>query len=147
MNELQKIGEICLDSGILVFGDLINLKKIKSNPHQSPTIYEHAKTGVKYTQGIDFQKYTDILFDNLTVNQLIQEDILRQVQTVPSSELSSENIVSRLAEGFMQINFENGINGKAFAVAQKEGFYGVYAQITENGITKLLIDFENSQEA
>lgn len=41
---MEKIGEILLDSGVLVIGDLIFLKKIKQTPHDPNRRFVHVKT-------------------------------------------------------------------------------------------------------
>jgi glutamate synthase domain-containing protein 3 len=139
---MEKIGEILLDSGVLVFGDLVEIKKINHLPHQTQRIFIDNKTKQLYKQGLDFQRFTDILLDNKNVNQLLAENILEEVKSINTTELSSENILNNLEKGFKQIDFENGTAGKAFAALLAEGVFSVYAEMGENGIEKLLIDFK-----
>ncbi len=143
---MDKIGEILLDSGVLVMGDLIFLKKIKQTPHQSNRQFVHATTQKTYTQNVDFQKYTDILIDNLTVNELIEKAVLTEIKHTNDTELSTENIINGLGEGFKQLNFENGTPGKAFAMLSEEGFYPVYTEMDEKGVAKLIVDFRAGQD-
>ncbi len=70
------------------------------------------------------------------------ENILEEVKPINTTELSSENILNNLEKGFKQIDFENGTAGKAFAALLAEGVFSVYAEMGENGIEKLLIDFK-----
>ena len=143
---MEKIGEILLDSGVLVIGDFIFLKKIKQTPHDPNRRFVHVKTQKIYTQNIDFQKYTDILIDNQTVNALIEKAVLTAVKDTNNTELSTENILNDLDSGFKQLNFENGAPGKAFALLSEEGFYPVYAEMDEKGIAKLIVDFRAGQD-
>lgn len=138
---MKKIGEICLDTGVLMLGDLTYLKKIKQTPHQSNRQFMHETSKKTYTQNIDFVKYTDVLIDGKTVNELIEAAILTEVKTTNDTELSTENILNDLESGFKQINFDNGAPGKALALLSKEGFYPVYVEMDEEGVAKLVIDF------
>jgi len=138
---MKKIGEILLDSGVLLLGDLVEIKKIDRTPHSTQRIFVDTHTRQVYQQGIAFDKFTDILLDNKSVNQLLAEKVLEEVMPSNASELSSENILSDLEKGFKQIKFENGTDGKAFAVLSEEGFYAIYAETDEKGISKLIIDF------
>lgn len=138
---MEKIGEILLDSGVLVIGDLIFLKKIKQTPHDPNRRFVHAETQKVYTQNIDFQKYTDVLIADQTVNELIGKAVLTEVKDTNNTELSTENILNDLNSGFKQLNFEKGTPGKAFALLSEEGFYPVYAEMDEKGIAKLIVDF------
>ena len=138
---MEKIGEILLDSGVLLLGDLIQLKKIKQSVHNVKRQFLHTETQKTYTQGVDFNKFTDILLDNKTVNELLADASLQELSTQNPHELSSENILKDLEKGFKQIDFENGTEGKAFAVLLPEGSFQIYAQIGEKGIEKLMIDF------
>ncbi|TAD99207.1 MAG: hypothetical protein EAZ97_09325 [Bacteroidetes bacterium] len=138
---MEKIGEILLDSGVLLLGDLIQLKKIKQSVHNAKKLFLHTKTQKTYTQGVDFNKFTDVLLDNKTVNELLADASLQELSTQNPHELSSENILKDLEKGFKQIDFENGTEGKAFAVLLRESSFQIYAQIGEKGIEKLMIDF------
>jgi hypothetical protein len=140
---MQKIGEILLDSGVLVLGDLVEIKKMNQRPHTVHKVLIDIHTHKTYTQGLDFQKFTDVLFDDKSVNQLLAEHTLEEMKPSNPNELSSENILSGLEKGFKQIDFENGIAGKAFAALLSEGVASVYAEMGENGIEKLVIDFKN----
>lgn len=143
---MKKIGEILLDTGVLLLGDLISLKRMKQTPHQTSKQFMDSRSQKTYTQGIDFQKFTDQLFDGLSVNELLQQGLLHEMKHTNDTELSSENILNDLAAGFKQIKFENGASGKAMAVLSEEGYYPVYAETDENGISKLIIDLRAPQE-
>lgn len=143
---MKKIGEILLDTGVLVVGDLISLKRIKQTPHQVARQFLHHQTERIYTQGIDFQKFTDLLLDGSNVNELLEKGVLTESKPSNDTELSSENILNGLEAGFKQIKFENGVSGKALAVLSEEGFYPVYAEIDEHGVSKLVIDLRAKQE-
>ncbi len=143
---MKQIGEIFLDTGVLIVGDLISLKRMKQTPHQSIKQFVHSQSQQIYTQGVDFQKFTDLLLDGLSVNELIAQGLLVEVKHTNDTELSSENIVNDLGAGFKQIKFENGTNGKALAVLSEEGFYPVYAEMDERGISKLVIDLRALQD-
>lgn len=143
---MKQIGEIFLDTGVLVVGDLISLKRMKQTSHQSIRQFVHSQSQQTYTQGVDFQKFTDLLLDGLSVNELIAQGLLVEVKHTNDTELSSENIVNDLGAGFKQIKFENGTNGKALAVLSEEGFYPVYAETDERGISKLVIDLRALQD-
>ena len=143
---MKKIGEILLDTGVLLLGDMTYLKKMKQSPHHPVRQFKHIQNQTIYTQGIDFQKYSDILIDKNSVNDLIAKKILIEIKQTNDIELSSENIVNDLSTGFKQIRFENGANGKAFAVLSDEGYYPIYAETDEKGISKLIIDLRFSQE-
>ncbi len=142
-----KIGEILLDTGVLLLGDIANLKKIKQEKHQITRIFKHKDTKTLYEQGKNFKKFTDILLNEMTVNELIEKEILVEQQHVNDFDLSTENVLNDLENGFKQLKFETGVNGKAFAVnsINGEGFYPVYAEINENGIEQLLIDFTEKE--
>jgi|GEM_PF-1754037 len=120
---MEKIGEILLDSGVLIVGDLVFIKKIKQTPHEVNRQFVHSNDGKIYTQNIDFNKYTDILFDNYTVNELIAQGVLTAVKNTNDTDLSTENILNDLDQGFKQLYFENGSPGKAFAVLSEAGFF------------------------
>jgi hypothetical protein len=143
---MKKIGEILLDTGVLVVGDLISLKRMKQTPHQAVRQFMHSQSQQVYTQGLDFQKFTDLLLDGLSVNDLIEKGVLVERKQTNDTELSSENILNDLEAGFKQIKFENGASGKALAVLSEEGFFPVYAETDERGISKLVIDLRAEQE-
>jgi len=143
---MKKIGEILLDTGVLVVGDLISLKSMKQTPHQTARQFMHSQSQQIYTQGLDFQKFTDLLLDGLSVNDLIEKGVLVERKQTNDTELSSENILNDLETGFKQIKFENGVSGKALAVLSEEGFFPVYAETDERGISKLVIDLRAEQE-
>lgn len=143
---MKKIGEILLDTGVLVVGDLISLKRMKQTPHQATRRFVHGESQQTYTQGLDFHNFTDLLLDNLSVNELIEQGVLTELRQTNDTELSSENILNDLEAGFKQIRFENGANGKALAVLSEEGFYPVYAETDERGISKLVIDLRAEQD-
>ena len=138
---MKKIGEILLDTGILLIGDLTNLKKIKQTPHSANRRFIHLETQQAYTQNVDFKKYSDVLADGKTVNELIQAHILKEVSTTNDTELSSENIINGFQDGIRQLRFENGTDGKALALLLEEGVFPVFVETDEHGISKLIIAF------
>ncbi len=142
-----KIGEILLDTGVLLLGDIANLKKIKQGKHQIIRIFRYKDTDTIYEHGKDFKKFTDILLDEMTVNMLIEKKILIEQKQVNEFDLSTENILNDLEKGFKQLKFETGVNGKALAInsINGEGFYPVYAEINKNGIERLIIDFKEKE--
>jgi len=138
-----KIGEILLDTGVLLLGDIATIKKIKQGKHQITRIFKHKDTETIYEQGKDFNKFTDILLNEMTVNELIEKEIIVEQNQTNEFDLSTENILNDLEQGFKQLKFETGVNGKAFAISSinGEGFYPIYAEITDNRIERLIIDF------
>ena len=77
---MKKIVEICLDTGVLLVGDLISLKRMKQTPHQPVRQFVHSQHQQTYTQGVDFQKFTDPLLDNLSVNELLAQSPVKDVE-------------------------------------------------------------------
>jgi hypothetical protein len=142
-----KIGEILLDTGVLLLGDIANLKKIKQDKHQFTRVFKHIDTETLYEQGKDFKKFTDILLNEMSINELIEKEILIEQKQLNEFDLSTENILNDLESGFKQLKFNTGINGKAFAInsINGEGFYPVYAEINEKGIERIIIDFTEKE--
>jgi len=144
----KKIGEIMLDSGVLIFGDIKNIKKFKQDIYEKITKLLDKNTGKIYEYKIDFKSFNDILFDNKTVNELIKSKILEEIKNVNNHELSTENIINDIKKGYKQINFENGTTGKAFAFLNNngEGNYPVFMETDENGNERLVIEFTKRQK-
>lgn len=138
---MKKIGDILLDTGILLIGDLTNLKKIKQTPHHANRQFLHLATRQTYIQNVDFTKYSDVLADGKTVNELIEAHLLEEVSPTNDTELSSENILNGFQEGIRRLRFENGTEGKALALLLEEGVFPVFVETDEQGISQLIIRF------
>ncbi len=121
-----------------------NLKKFKQDTYKNNTKLKNKSTGKIYEFKVDFQKYSDILFDNKTVTELLENNILEKINSTNDTELSTENIATDLEKGFKRLDFENGTVGKAFAFLNLtgEGFYPIYLETTENGVERLVIEFQ-----
>ncbi len=144
MKKTEKIGEILLETGVLLIGDIVNLSKLNKEKITKKASLRHKSTNKIYEYPKDFTKYTDVLFDNKTVNQLIELDILEEINQSNETELSISNIVNSIEDkGYKQLKFETGITGKALAFLNTNGekFYPVYVETTDNKINKLTIDF------
>lgn len=139
-----KLGEILLDTGVLLIGDIKNLKKFKQDTYKNNAKLKDTTTGKIYEYKVDFHKYSDILFDSKTVSELLEESKLEKINDTNDTELSTENIISDLEKGFKQLNFESGTTGKAFAFLNLngEGFYPIYLEETEDGTERLVIEFQ-----
>jgi len=141
--EKIRIGELLIDTGILLLGDIVNLKKIDKTKYLNKTQLKDVETGKIYELQIDFKKFTDILFDNKTVNELIESGRLERINQSNDTDLSVENIINDIEKGYKQLKFDNGISGKAFAVLnlQGENFYPVYIEKTGDSVERLIIEF------
>ena len=145
--EKIKIGEILLDTGVLLLGDIKNLKKIDPKPYKKQARYKHVVLEQEYEYKIDFEKYTDILVDNKSVNELLEEELLEEIYDTNDTELSIPNIVNGLANGYKQLKFDNGETGKAFAFLSDngEGFCPIYLETDENGNERLIIELAKGE--
>ena len=149
MKNKKKIGDILLDTGVLLLGDIINLREFKQSEFKKTTKLRNKNTNEIYEYGKDFKKFTDLLFDNKTVNELIETKIIEEIKDTNETELSLDNIVNDIEQkNFKQLRFDTGINGKALAVLNMngEGFYPVYAEYNDKGIERLIIEFKEEDE-
>ncbi len=146
--EKTKLGNILLDTGVLLIGDIKNIKKFKQSPFKNNARLKDNQTGKIYEYKVNFQKFTDILFDNKTVNELIECGVLNRIISTNNTELSTENIVTDLEKGYKQFHFENGTSGKAFAFLNQNGekFYPIYLEKNEKGIERLVIEFSEQED-
>jgi hypothetical protein len=141
---MKKIGEIHTDSGIVLFGDLIELKKIKTEKH-GKQVFIHRETNEKFTLGEDFFRFDEEFGEGLTYTDALQKGIIEAVKP-PADEISGENITQNIENGFFNIPFSDGSLGKAFAALFEEGIVDVFEKTNEKGETELVLRGRKEEE-
>ena len=141
----KKIGEIALDTGVLVIGDINNIKKFKQDSFKKQSQLRDTVSGKIYEYNVDFKKYDEVLFNNMTVNELIEKELLEEIRPTNDTDLSTENIINDIDKGHKQLHFDNGVSGKAMAYLSnaEEGNYPVYIEIGSDGTERLVIEFKS----
>ena len=141
-----KIGVVAVDSGKLMICDPMYLRDWKNDKFEAIRKYEDLQTGNIYTYKKDFTNFSDILIDQKTVKQLIQEKRLKEIEEdVEIKDFSFSNLVRAVnTKQFVQFNFPAGHAGLAiaFTSGNGDGEYPVYAEMEEDQLKKIYIDFE-----
>jgi len=145
----KQIGTIVSDSGKLIICDPNYLSGWIDNKVESIREYKDIQTDTIYVYGKDFKKYDEILFDDKSINVLIEEKRLIRVPLEETGEFSNKSVsFGVINKGFSQCKFNDGREGLAFAFANiiGDGEFPVFAEYKDGQISKIWIDFIENQE-
>jgi len=138
--EVKPIGIVIVDSGKLMFCDPVFLREWK---HSLPARqFKDVQTDKIYQYGRDFQNFQEVLLNNKTVRQLIEEKHLEAVAQDTKHEFSYSALTQSVAdEGFWQATFAEGHKGLALALAAQDGTYTVMGEWQDGNLKKIWIEF------
>ncbi len=143
--KIIQIGKVCVDSAKLMIVDPLYLHEWNDNGFQDIREYEDTQNGCVYVYGKDFKKYSEILFEQKTVNELLAEGRLKKIPFV-GNDFSHNTLCHQVADNrFAQLHFEGGGEGiaVAFSCEPGDGEYPVFAELNnEDFILKVWVDFE-----
>ena len=145
MESTIKIGTLVIDTGQLVFCDPAYLRHWVQDRFEEPRRYKDAQTEQVYTYGQDFLHFQDILFEDKSVQTLLDEGRLVRLPYEESGAFSHSNILKGiLNKGYAQCRFPAGFEGMALAVgvSDGDGEVPVFAEFKNGLVSKLWIDFE-----
>lgn len=145
MNQVKKIGSLVIDTGQLIFCDPSYLHHWKQDAFEGKRVYKDINTEILYTYMVDFQKFTDILLDNKSVNDLIEAGRLVRIPYQETGEFSNSAVIKGiLNKGYTHCKFPAGFDGMAIAVGvpNGDGELPVFAEYKDDVMVKLWIDFE-----
>ena len=149
VENIKQIGTVVSDTGKLIICDPDYITDWKDDKFESKKAFIDTQTEKVYTYGIDFNKFTDVLFDDKTVNQLIEEERLERIPYPETNEFAKSAVnAGVINKGFAQCNFNNGTPGQAIAIGTSvgDGEFPVFAEYTEGRISKIWIDFLVEEE-
>lgn len=144
-NGTKKIGSLLIDTGKIILCDPGFLQNWKEDKMETRREFKDVQTGDVYAYGTDFKHFQDILFDNKSVNELIEEERLERIPYEETGEFSSSAISKGIInKGYAQCKFPAGFDGMAVAVgtAVGDGEVPVFAEFKDGAIKKLWIEFE-----
>ncbi|MCP5501756.1 MAG: hypothetical protein H7A25_17770 [Leptospiraceae bacterium] len=140
MKQIQ-IGILKIDSGKLLLCDPLYLEDWQKESRPTKREYIHTKTEQIFTYGTDFQNYSDKIGDK-TIKQLIQDGTLKLRDVENNNDFSYHAITQKLSKlGFAQFDFSNENPGKAVSILSDDGEYPVFAELEEDKLIKVWIDF------
>lgn len=147
MEKLTKqIGVVAVDSGKLMICDPLYLKDWKHNKFDNIKQYKDSQSGKIYTYKADFNNYSDILFDNKSVKELIKENRLSEIEAeIDKKDFSFSTLTKAInQETMVQFNFPKGHAGLAFGLATEtgDGEYPVWAEFEQEKLKKIWIEFD-----
>lgn len=138
MKNFEQIGEVGVDSGQLMVCDPCYIdSQWKKHEMEDTRLLKHKTTGEVYQYRVHFENYDSILLDGKSVNDLIAEGTLIEIENKPTGEFSYNGVCQATLskKGSGQLNYSLGHVGAgvAFSSGYGDGVYPVYARKNKDG--------------
>lgn len=133
MQNFEQIGEVGVDSGQLMVCDPCYIdSEWQQHEMEDTRLLKHKTTGEVYQYRVHFENYDSILLDGKSVNDLIAEGTLIQIENKPTGEFSYDGAckATLTKESAGQLGFGLGV---AFSSGYGDGVYPVYARKNKDG--------------
>lgn len=150
MSKRVKVGVVGVDSGQVIICDpcYIDSQWDKADDFKDTRRYKDKK-GKVYEYGKDFKHFEVVLFNDKTVNELVESKELIEIPNEVSHKFSYGGACSQTLgkNGFGQLNYELGHAGAGVVsrTAFGDGTYPVYAEVEKDGtVNSLTIEFRGT---
>ena len=148
MINIKQIGSLFLETGVLVLGDISKLRNLGKEEASAARVFEYLPSKNRFVFGKDFYRFTDILAEEVSANELISTGKLKELPPENPSKVSKENLLFSLEEaGFRTVLYSNEIGDKAVGILlPSEANLQVFSEPGKNGKRRLILKWQEDSD-